>query len=296
MIKDFFKDNNYDFLEDAPLINYNTYHIKSKAKFLVFPNNVDELINLVKYLKENNIEYIFLGNGSNIILANSYYDKVFIKLDKINYIKIDKNIVTAGAGVSLIKLALDCALANLSGLEFACAIPGLVGASTAMNAGAYNSSIKDILVSAKVLTPNLEIKEFKTDDLDYEYRDSFLKKNKDYVCLEATFKLEEKDSEEILELMSSRQERRIDTQPLSYPSAGSVFRNPTNLYAGELIENCGLKGTNINGAEVSEKHANFIINKKDAKGSDIIELINTVKKQVKDKYNIDLILEQEIIR
>lgn len=296
MIKDFFKNNNYDFLEDAPLINYNTYHIKSKAKFLVFPNNVDELINLVKYLKENNIEYIFLGNGSNIILANSYYDKVFIKLDKINYIKIDKNIVTAGAGVSLIKLALDCALANLSGLEFACAIPGLVGASTAMNAGAYNSSIKDILVSAKVLTPNLEIKEFKTDDLNYEYRDSFLKKNKDYVCLEATFKLEEKDSEEILELMSSRQERRIDTQPLSYPSAGSVFRNPTNLYAGELIENCGLKGTNINGAEVSEKHANFIINKKDAKGSDIIELINTVKKQVKDKYNIDLILEQEIIR
>lgn len=296
MIKDFFKNNNYDFLEDAPLINYNTYHINAKAKFLVFPNNVDELINLVKYLKENNIEYIFLGNGSNIILANSYYDKVFIKLDKINYIKIDKNIVTAGAGVSLIKLALDCALANLSGLEFACAIPGLVGASTAMNAGAYNSSIKDILVSAKVLTPNLEIKEFKTDDLNYEYRDSFLKKNKDYVCLEATFKLEEKDSEEILELMSSRQERRIDTQPLSYPSAGSVFRNPTNLYAGELIENCGLKGTNINGAEVSEKHANFIINKKDAKGSDIIELINTVKKQVKDKYNIDLILEQEIIR
>lgn len=296
MIKDFFKNNNYDFLEDAPLINHNTYHINAKAKFLVFPNNVDELINLVKYLKENDIEYIFLGNGSNIILANSYYDKVFIKLDKINYIKIDKNIVTAGAGVSLIKLALDCALANLSGLEFACAIPGLVGASTAMNAGAYNSSIKDILVSAKVLTPNLEIKEFKTEDLNYEYRDSFLKKNKDYVCLEATFKLEEKDSEEILELMSSRQERRIDTQPLSYPSAGSVFRNPTNLYAGELIQNCGLKGTNINGAEVSEKHANFIINKKDAKGSDIIELINIVKKQVKDKYNIDLILEQEIIR
>lgn len=296
MTRDFFENNNFEFLEDAPLINYNTYHINSKAKFLVFPSNVDELITILRYLKINKIEYIILGNGSNIILANTYYDKVFIKLDKLNYINIHGNVVTAAAGVTLIKLALDCALTNLSGLEFACAIPGLVGASTAMNAGAYNSSISDILVSAKVLTPNLEIKCFTKDDLEYEYRDSFLKKNKDYICVEATFKLEEKDSEEILELMSSRQERRIDTQPLAFPSAGSVFRNPVNSYAGQLIENCGLKGFNINGAEVSMRHANFIINKKSAKGSDVIELIELVKKSVKEEYDVDLILEQEIIR
>lgn len=296
MIRDFFKKNNIEFLEEAPLINHNTYHVNAKAKFLVFPSSIEEVITILSFLKENNIEYVFLGNGSNVILANLYYDKVFIKLDKLNNIEINNNIVTAGAGVTLIKLALECALANLSGLEFACAIPGLVGASTAMNAGAYNSSIKDIFVSAKVLTPNLEVKEFKLEDLEFEYRDSFLKKNKDYICLETTFKLTHSDSEEILELMSSRQERRIDTQPLSYPSAGSVFRNPTNSYAGELIEKCGLKGTNINGAEVSEKHANFIINKKGAKGEDIIKLIELVKLQVKEKYDIDLILEQEIIR
>ena len=123
-----------------------------------------------------------------------------------------------------------------------------------------------------------------------------MKKHKEYICLEATFKLENKDCEEILNLMSSRQERRLDTQPLSYPSAGSVFRNPPNLYAGELIEKCNLKQTNINGAEVSEKHANFIINKDGASGNDIIKLIELVKKEVKNKYGVDLILEQEIIK
>ena len=264
MIKDFLKNNNIEFIEDAPLINHNTYHIKSYAKFLVFPKNIDEVITILKYLKSINMEYIFLGNGSNIILANKIYDKVFIKLDKLNYIKYNGNLVTAGAGTSLIKLALDCALNNLSGLEFACAIPGLVGASTAMNDGAY--------------------------------RDSFLKKNKNFICLESTFKLEPKDSEDILSLMSSRQERRIDTQPLTYPSAGSVFRNPENNYAGALIEQCGLKGKNVNGAEVSEKHANFIINKSGASGEDIVNLINEIKQEIKKNYNIDLILEQEIIR
>ena len=296
MIKDFFKNNNIEFIEDAPLINHNTYHIKSYAKFLVFPKNIDEVIMILKYLKSINMEYIFLGNGSNIILANKIYDKVFIKLDKLNYIKYNGNLVTAGAGTSLIKLALDCALNNLSGLEFACAIPGLVGASTAMNAGAYNSSISQILVSAKILTDKLEIKEFKNEDLDFVYRDSFLKKNKNFICLESTFKLEPKDSEDILSLMSSRQERRIDTQPLTYPSAGSVFRNPENNYAGALIEQCGLKGKNVNGAEVSEKHANFIINKSGASGEDIVNLINEIKHEIKKNYNIDLILEQEIIR
>ena len=296
MIRDFFNQIEIEFIEDAPLINHNTYHIKSYAKFLVFPESIEQLINVLEFLNNNNQEYVFLGNGSNIILAKENYDKVFIKLDKLDYIKYNKNIVTAGAGTSLIKLALDCALNNLSGLEFACAIPGLVGASTAMNAGAYNSSISEILVSAKVLTDKLEIKEFKNKDLDFKYRDSFLKKNKKYICLEATFKLESKDSEEILELMSSRQERRIDTQPLTYPSAGSVFRNPSMKYAGELIEKSGLKGESINGAEVSEKHANFIINKKGATGEDILNLIDKVKKEVKKNYDIDLILEQEIIR
>ena len=176
-----------------------------------------------------------------------------------------------------------------------CALPGHMGSSVAMNAGAYNSSISDVLVSAKVLNDKLEVITMTNKELEFKYRDSFLKHHRDYICLEATLELKNGNTEDIYELMSKRQTKRIETQPLEYPCAGSVFRNPEGLYAGELIEKCGLKGTNINGAEVSEKHANFIINKGGAKGKDIIKLIKLIKEKVYEKYKIELILEQEII-
>ena len=295
MIKDFFKKNNIEFISDVNLRDYNTYHINSKAFCMVFPNSIEELIMIIKYLKENNINYRFLGNGSNIILSKEYYDLVFIKLDKLNNYKVEDTTVIVESGVSLIKLSLDCAKLGLSGLEFMCALPGHMGSSVAMNAGAYNSSISDVLVSAKVLNDKLEVVTMTNKELEFKYRDSFLKHHRDYICLEATLKLEKGNPEDIYELMAKRQTKRIETQPLDYPSAGSVFRNPEGLFAGELIEKCGLKGFNINGAEVSQKHANFIINKGGAKGSDIIDLINLIKKKVYDKYKIELILEQEII-
>jgi len=295
MIKDFIKNNYIEYISDVSLKEYNTYHIDSKALGMVFPKSIEELVNILKYFKENNIEYVFLGNGSNIILKDEYYNKIFIKLDKLNNYKIEDNIVTVEAGVPLIRLSLDCARLGLSGLEFMCALPGHMGSSVAMNAGAYNQSISDVLVSAKILTKDLELKEFTNSDLDFKYRDSFLKHNRDYICLEATLKLKHGDSKEIYEVMAKRQSKRIESQPLEYPCAGSVFRNPDGLYAGELIEKCELKGTNINGAEVSLKHANFIINKGNAKGKDIIELIELTKKKVYDKYGVELVLEQEII-
>jgi len=295
MIKDFIEKNNIEYISDVSLKEYNTYHIDSKAMGMVFPKSIDELVNLIKILKESNIEYVFLGNGSNIILKDEYYDKIFIKLDKLNNYKIEDNIVTVEAGVPLIRLSLDCARLGLSGLEFMCALPGHMGSSVAMNAGAYNQSISDVLVSAKILTKDLEVKEFTNKDLEFKYRDSFLKHNRDYICLEATLKLEYGNANEIYEVMAKRQSKRIESQPLEYPCAGSVFRNPDGLYAGELIEKCELKGTNINGAEVSVKHANFIINKGNAKGKDILELIEIIKKKVYDKYSIELVLEQEII-
>ena len=295
MIKDFFSNNDIYYLEDVDLTKYNTYRLHSKVKGMVFPNTINELIIALKFLKDKNIPYMFLGNGSNIIFAREYYDKVFIKLDKLNNYEIKDELLTAEAGVSLIKLSLECAKKGLSGLEFTCALPGLVGSSVAMNAGAYNSSLSDILVSAKVLTKDLEIKTMMNNELKFDYRHSIFKTNRDLICLEATFKLEKKNSDEIMEVMNKRQHKRRETQPLEYPCAGSVFRNPDGLFAGKLIEDCGLKGININGAEVSTKHANFIINKGDATGEDIIKLINLIKEKVYTKFKVELILEQEII-
>ena len=285
---------NYEYYKDISLKKYNTYRLDVKCGYLIYPSTVEELINLLKYLKENNINYFILGGGSNIILAKPYFD-VVIKLDKLNNIEIKDNIVTAGAGVSLIYLANLCMNNNLNGLAFAGGIPGMVGASTAMNAGAYKEDMASIVKEVKVLTPDLEVITLTNKDLNYSYRNSFLKEHKDYICIEVTLEMSYENKEQIKETMASRKQRRIDTQPLDKPSAGSVFRNPEGLSAGKLIEDAGLKGYKIGGAEISTKHANFIVNNGDATYEDILELIDYTKKKIKEIYNIDLILEQEII-
>lgn len=292
MIENFIKD--YDYYKNASLKKYNTYRLDVMSNYLVFPKNVEELVNLLRYLKENNIKYLILGGGSNVILARPVFD-VVIKLDNLNKVSINDNIVTAEAGVSLISLANTCMKKGLLGLSFAGGIPGMVGASTAMNAGAYNEEISDTLKEVKVLTPSLEVITMNKEELEYSYRDSFLKRNKDYICLESTFEMKKDDQDRIKSLMYDRKRRRLESQPLDKPSAGSVFRNPPMLSSGKLIEDLGLKGYTIGGASVSEKHANFIINNGTATYEDIIELIDLIKKKVKKAYDIDLILEQEII-
>ncbi len=287
--------NNYECYFNASLKKYNTYRIDATCECLVFVHSVNELVELIKNLKNNNMEYIILGNGSNIILASDYYDKVIIKLDKLNSITFNDNIVKVESGYPLPKLSLEILKHNLIGLEFASGIPGLVGSSVAMNAGAYNKSMADVVKEITILDENLNVKVLKNNELKFRYRDSLLKENKKLIVLEVTLELEYGDILEAKELIETRRQRRISTQPLNYPSSGSVFRNPEGMHAGELIEKCNLKGYNINGAEISEKHANFIINKDNCKGSDIIKLINLIKDKVKEKYNIDLILEQEII-
>lgn len=286
---------NYEYYKDISLKKYNTYRLDVKCGYLIYLGNTKELIDLLKYLKENNINYFILGGGSNIILAKPYFD-VVIKLDKLNNIKIKENIVTAEAGVSLIYLANLCMNNNLNGLAFAGGIPGMVGASTAMNAGAYKEDMASIVKEVKVVTPELEVIRLTNKDLNYSYRNSFLKEHKDYICTEVTLEMSYLDKDKIKETMTSRKKRRIDTQPLDKPSAGSVFRNPEGLSAGKLIEDAGLKGYKIGGAEISTKHANFIVNTGDATYEDILELIDYTKKKIKEIYNIDLILEQEIIR
>ncbi len=295
MIKNFIDKNSYEYYEEASLKRYNTYRVDAKCKYLVFPKDELQLIELLKYLKKKKQEYIILGNGSNVILANDYYDKVVILLHKLNKCKIDDNTIYVDAGYSLQKLAIETSTSGLTGLEFACGIPGLVGSSIAMNAGAYNNSLSEIVESVNVINKDLEIVTMTNHELKFGYRTSLLKKEKEYIIISAVLKLEHGDKDEILERISKRRVKRIETQPLDMPSAGSVFRNPQDLYAGELIEKSGLKGYNINGAEISKKHANFIVNTGGATGKDIIKLINLAKEKVKENYNVELILEQIIV-
>lgn len=296
MIKSFFDKLNIIYEEEISLKKYNSYRINTIAKFLVFPINVQELICILEFLRNKDIKYYILGNGSNVIFSMEYFDGVIIKLDNFNSILYKDNLVTVGAGCSLIKLSLDTIDRGLSGMEFSTGIPGCVGASVAMNAGAYNSDISNILKEVLVLTPENKIITLKKNDLDFSYRDSFLKRNKDFIVLSATFELSSGSVDDMKCQVIERRKKRVLSQPLEFPNAGSVFRNPENDYAGSLIEKANLKGYNINGAEVSEKHANFIVNKGNASGKDIICLIEKIQKEIKEKNNVDLILEQIIVR
>lgn len=295
MIRSFTRSNNIEMYEDISLKKYNTYRLDVKCDYLVFPKDIDEVVKLISFLKENNYKYLVLGNGSNVIFKNNRYNGVVIKLSKLDKIEFDGDKVVVGAGVSLSKLANMAINNSLSGLEFSVSIPGEIGASVSMNAGAYNESFSDVFVSAKVLTPKLEIIELTNEDMDFSYRNSFIKKNKDYIVLEVVLKLKPGNKEEMNAVIEKRFEKRKATQPLEYPSAGSVFRNPEGMYAGKLIEDANLKGYSIGGAMISDMHANFIVNKDNATGEDIINLINLAKDKVKENNNIDLYLEQVII-
>ena len=251
-------------LENIDLKEYNTCRVSCLAKALVKP-------------KDN-------------------FDGVLIKLDAFQKIEIEGTNVVAESGVPLIYLAQLCAQKGLSGLEFACGIPGLVGASVIMNVGAHNGEIASLVKTVKVLTNDLEVKELTKNALNFSYRNSFLKEHKEYVVLEVTLELQKKNPKDILNTMQEYNKTRKKHQPIELPSAGSVFKNPSNDSAGRIIESLGLKGKRIGGAEVSQKHANFIVNTGTATGKDIYDLILFIQKSVKEKYNIDLSLEQELIK
>ena len=295
MIKSFIKNHNIEYYEKISLKKYNTYKLDVTCDYLVFPDDLGTLVLLLNFLKENKIKFFVLGNGSNIIFKNKKYDGVIIKLDRLNKVTFNDTIIEVEAGYSLIKLAIECMKRSIGGFEFASGIPGLIGASIAMNAGAYKSDMASIVKEVKVINPNLEIITMTKEELSFSYRDSFIKQNPGYYIVSAILELENGDSKEIEELISKRRIKRMETQPLASPSAGSVFRNPEGMYAGELIENCGLKGYSIGDAMISDIHANFIINKGNATGQNIVDLIELIQKRVKEKYQIELKLEQQII-
>lgn len=281
--------------KNVSLKKYTTYRAGGTAKVIVSPKSIDKLLELLKFLKDNNVEYKILGNGSNLIFNDSVYEPVLIKLNDINHCDINNNVITVGAGYSLISLAMKVSRLGLTGMEFATGIPGTVGGAVYMNAGAYKSDMGYIVTEVKAINENLEIVTLYNKDLKFKYRSSFFQTHKNYVCIEATIKLKYGSKKLIKEVIEDRRQKRISTQPLEYPSAGSVFRNPENDYAWRLINVCGLKGYRIGGAMVSEKHANFIINVGNAKGEDIRNLILYVKDTVKKETGVDLKVEQEFV-
>ena len=282
-------------IENINLKQYTTYCAGGTGRVLVIPDNIDCLKKLLNYIKTNKLKHKILGFGSNLIFSEGIYDGILIKLDKFNDLEINDKIVKVGAGYSLIKLALKVARADLAGLEFASGIPGTVGGAVFMNAGAYKSDMGYIVTQATILTPDLDIITMSNKELEFHYRTSFLQKNPGYICLDATLELYHGKANAIIEVIRDRKIRRLESQPLEYPSAGSVFRNPEGDFAGRLIEEIGYKGKQIGGAQVSVKHANFIVNTGGASGDDIKKLILEIKEKIKKEKGIDLKIEQEFV-
>ena len=283
--------------EHASLKNMNTYHIDGKAKILIEPNSINDLVEVIKTLREYKEPYFILGAGSNIVLNDKEIDGVVIKFSKLNGIEVypEEDTIYAEAGAMLPKVVIDSVNNGLCGLEFAAGIPGTVGGAVYGNAGAYNACIMDYVKSVTVLDQNNEIVTLENDDIFYEYRNTMFKQTKKYIILGAKLYLREGSKEESESIMADRKKRRVESQPLEFPNAGSVFRNPEGDFAGRLIEECELKGYRIGGAEVSTKHANFIINKENATGKDVHDLILHVHDTVKEKTGVDLLIEQEFV-
>ena len=281
--------------KDISLSTLTTYKTGGIAKLVVYPNNINNLKQMLKLIHKYNIKYFILGKGSNTLFSDKEFNGVIIKLDKLNNFKIKQTEIYVESGMILSKLVQASVKNELTGLEFAIGIPGTIGGAIYMNAGAYGNNMSNIVKSVIVLNEKFQIKEIPLEELKFDYRYSIFQDNKNLICVAANIKLEHGNHDEIASKIKENLLKRKNSQPLEYPSAGSVFRNPEGNYAGKIIEELDLKGKNIGGAEISTKHANFIINKNNASSSDILKLIKLVQKEVKDKYKIDLKLEQQLV-
>lgn len=272
---------------------HTTIKIGGNADIFLNVNTENALINIIKILNEEKIPFYILGNGSNLLVGDKGISGVVIKLDG-DFKKINTTIkqqVVCGAGASITRLCLYAYMNSLTGLEFLYGIPGTIGGAVYMNAGAYNGEIKDVLVNCTHITRSGKKETLQNEDLDFSYRHSFYS-DKDYIITQATFKLASKEKTSILKTMEDLMQRRKAKQPLNYPNAGSIFKRPTNNFAGALIEKSGLKGKMIGDAKISEKHCGFIINKNHASCKDVLNLMEFVKEEVYKKTGV--MLESEV--
>lgn len=272
---------------------HTSFKVGGTADFFIIANNIKELIYILKLAKELKIKTYILGNGTNVIVKDEGFRGIIIKLNFKN-LKVEEDKIVAGAGVSVALLSEYAYRSNIKGYEFISGIPGTVGGAVKMNAGAYGSEIKNILISTTYLDEKYNIKEIKNEEHDFSYRKSIFERKK-WIILESTFKVEKGNKEEIKQKRQEISEARKEKQPLDMPNAGSIFKRGEDCIPAKLIDDAGLKGYTIGGAQVSKKHAGFIVNTGNASTQDIIDLIKHIQATIKEKFNKDLELEVIII-
>ena len=281
-------------LTDEPMSRHTTFRVGGPADFFVTPKAKEEVRDVIRICKEAGMPYYIIGNGSNLLVSDAGYRGVIVQIYKeMNEVKVEGDLVKAQAGALLSGIAAKALGAELSGFEFASGIPGTIGGACVMNAGAYGGEKKDVLESVTVLTGEGKIIELGRNELELGYRTSVIAK-KGYIVLGAVLKLERGDGEKIKTYMDELKEKRVTKQPLEYPSAGSTFKRPEGYFAGKLIEDAGLRGFQVGGAQVSEKHCGFVINRNHATAADIMELMRQVQIRVKENSGVDL--EPEVKR
>ena len=285
------RELNIDFSQDVPMKDHTSFKIGGNADFLITANKTEELIGIIRACREENLPYMLIGNGSNLLVSDSGIRGAVIKLEgDFKKVEVKGNRICAGAGASLTKLCLDAQKAGLTGLEFGYGIPGTVGGAVYMNAGAYGGEIKDVIVSCTHLDKDLNVGTFTADELDLSYRHSAYMKD-EYIILSAEVKLEPCDKDVIKAKMDLLMQKRMEKQPLDLPSAGSTFKRPEGAFAAALIEQCGLKGKTVGGAQVSTKHSGFVVNIGGATCKDVLDLVKIIQDKVKAETGYELTRE-----
>lgn len=279
---------------NEPMKRHTSFKVGGDAAWFAVPETVEELKAVLRACEKADMPWYVIGRGSNLLVSDCGYPGVIISTAKLDKLEIEGTTVTAGAGVSLSRAASAAYQAGLTGLEFAAGIPGSVGGACVMNAGAYGSEMKHVLKTVTVLTRDGQVKTLLAEELELGYRTSVIPKE-GYLVLEAEMVLTEGVQEEIKAAMDDLASRRKEKQPLEYPSAGSTFKRPEGFFAGKLIEDAGLKGFSVGGAQVSEKHAGFVINKGDAKAADIYNLCKAVEQKIMEQFGVKLEMEVKML-
>ncbi|MCI1944516.1 UDP-N-acetylmuramate dehydrogenase [Clostridium luticellarii] len=279
---------------DEPMKYHTSFKVGGPVDILITPRNFQQVVDVIKLCGGKKIPFYIMGNGSNLLVKDGGIRGIIIKLIKLNHIKVEGNRITAGSGTSLKDISAAALNNSLTGLEFACGIPGSVGGAVTMNAGAYNGEISNVIESAKVVDNCGDVRILNKEELKLGYRMSSILMY-GYTILEVAFNLEKGEYQKIENRIDDLNRRRSEKQPLEYASAGSTFKRPAGHFAAKLIEDSGLKGESVGDAQVSEKHSGFIINRGNATASDILNLIKVVQDRVKEKFNVDLYTEVRII-
>ncbi|WCG28286.1 UDP-N-acetylmuramate dehydrogenase [Enterococcus durans] len=283
-----------DLLFDEPLMNYTFTKTGGPADVLVFPKTKNEVKEVVDYCRIHDLPWLVLGNASNLIVQDGGIRGVVLMLTEMKAIRVEGSMVVAEAGAKLIDTTYAALDASLTGFEFACGIPGSIGGAVYMNAGAYGGEIKDVFAEVDVLLADGSMKTLSNEEMDFSYRHSAIQELNGIV-LEARFQLTAGDFETIKGRMVELTELRQSKQPLEYPSCGSVFKRPVGHYTGQLIQQAGLQGLKWGGAQISEKHAGFIVNIDHATATDYTELIAHIQEVIKEKFDVTLETEVRII-